>query len=430
MNISAIRTKRNKKAFLPAAIAVLLLASVSALAFSAVFSKTASGDVQPVSLFESRDNVAVVMNQKAGAADSRTGVLLSTLQNGARVEVKDTLAGPFEIEYKVFSERVISIYRIIVSVTDKGGNSVFSYITEGSSASKVKSWLQRDGVKASNETYVDSAFFGTEHDSIRLSFDQSSESISINGLAFGHSLPGGTVKGLSEYKIAVTFNGVAGKAELIVYSLMGQSLQGLTLRNNSAPSIYLSELKYNGAIGGEFNLPEFISYDVIDKNEHAAFSLRIIQPNGTSLILAKGVYSFVPAAAGNYSAVYIVTDSGGLLGTVSLDFKVFEASAIISETVPAKKIAGGEGLVLGRGTQFTFPSARVRTNYAVSGYAEAKLTINGAVFDANVPTRYAFDNAGVFTAEYSPKDSAPGSVVNHTVTVNVTDSPVFVIPDT
>ena len=412
----------NRRAWIAVLLTFVLVVSTNVLSFSLKMADAVN--VKALSLFETRDSVDIVLNQKSHPSDPQTGVMLSTSQNGAEVRVRDTLTGVFDFEYKVFSAQTVNVSKIVVSVMDTSGNTFFDYVAENHSDMQVKSYLQKGGAAVSNSIMTESSFFGTEHGGIRLGFDQADGSITVNGSAYSHGLK--DFKDLAEYKISLSFVDVDGKANVLLYRLMGQSLQGSVLKNDAAPSLYVEEMPYNGIVGKELNLPLFSVYDVIDKNEYAGYSIRVMKPNAL-ITLQQQEFSFVPDVSGIYKALYTVKDSGGLKKTATLDFEVFEESQIVHDVILENKITESDSVIVGKDTKFIFPAAEFSSNYARSGRMKAELTVDGNKYDAGSPIEYTFEEIGSFTAKYSLKEAAPGNP-DYSIRFDVVDGPAFVYP--
>ncbi len=124
---------------------------------------------------------------------------------------------------------------------------------------------------------------------------------------FGNRTP---LSRIDEYDVKMTiFSANENPASVILYEYNGQSLAGQEIVNNVGPVVDARINNTKGVKGYSYdlNLANVNMYDVIDGYTAFGGEVKIVAPNGSTVVHNKGV--FTPEFAGTYSVSYTPIDS-------------------------------------------------------------------------------------------------------------------------
>lgn len=133
--------------------------------------------------------------------------------------------------------------------------------------------------------------------------------------------------GFEEYSVSFSFiqnscRNTDATKKLLIYELCGQNLGPETMVNSAGPIFDFNVI--NGVVGKSYTLPEVTkSFDVIDGFLTDNCEYAVTGPNGEDIELDSR--SFVPAAAGRYTAIITASDTEGTTNSMSKQFEVLES---------------------------------------------------------------------------------------------------------
>ena len=246
----------------------------------------------------------------------------------------------------------------------------------------------------------------------------------------------------ASYRASLEFTEIAqGKtADILVYSLNGQSLQGLAHVNNAGPNVF-ADFSKQAVMNAKYLLPEPSHFDVLgDAVVSTSVSASL---NGLALTVynasdvpatqySAGCY-VIPAAAGKMTVTYTAKDSGFNGQPMNASAEVFAASPKTSYTLQGRMESGD----LGVGTVVTVPAATAKS--ALSKKAPAvsvSVKKNGvplagyASKPANEAFTFTLGEAASYLVEYSA--AGAGDVLSYAITASgglPAFNPEFALPE-
>ena len=242
-----------------------------------------------------------------------------------------------------------------------------------------------------------------------------------------------------KYKVEIIFTDISeGKtANVVLYSLNGQSLKGETFSDDSGAETIVSA-KYNAYTGERYYLPQPFAFDVLDGridfqgkiNVNGSKTYKVYDGNGSPVTeYVEGCY-FIPDTEGTYLITYTARDKAGNYGEEKV-IKINAYEQPITEFHIDGNYKGLQSQTVGKGTVFTVSAAEVVSEIfadARKEFAEAELLLNGELykscrFCAEAPREIALEDEGEYTLIYYVKGYGE---LNRTVTFSVSaDFPVY-----
>ena len=247
-----------------------------------------------------------------------------------------------------------------------------------------------------------------------------------------------------KYNVEIIFTDIAeGKtANVVLYTLNGQSLDGETFSDNSGAETIVSA-KYNAYTGEKYYLPEPFAFDVLDGRidfqgkirVNGNKSYKVYNSNGSVVTeYVDGCY-FIPDAGGKYSITYTARDKAGNYGNEKV-IKINAYDQPETEFHLDGNYNGLEAQTLGKGTVFTVFAANVVSEIfadARKEAAEAELLFNGELykncrFSAGSSQEIVLEDEGEYQLVYYVQGYRE---LNRTVTFSVSsDYPVYTFSET
>ncbi|MGI6768743.1 MAG: hypothetical protein ACOX43_06665 [Bacilli bacterium] len=254
------------------------------------------------------------------------------------------------------------------------------------------------------------------------------------------------LESFNEYKVSIKMTSIApGRtANLIIYDINGQSLEGETLTNSIGPKVYLEE-QLNGLVGEKYLLNKPHSFDLLDGLIDFSGSVKVYDPdfnqvpvyqeNGNPIeddIYLPGSY-FLPDKAGKYEIVYVGKDLENLEGNEHLT-----SVTIVSEFLDSIYSLSGNyrGLEidgkLAKNSEIDIYSAKVLSLMHNNRLLTAEVTVlkNGTVFKdisnlkADEDLKLKLDEVGDYSIIYKTPDYDNSNV--YSVNFQVLDNyPLF-----
>ena len=389
--------------------------------------------------------------------DSRVGVCLTGLHNGANATFKDDFAGEFVLDYRLYNDSSTSYgvneLRFIFSAIDSDeefsvvvtrvGNQRNYAVVTGEDKYSVNGYLS--DVSIENE------------DSDMLSFDPNTYTVAINETEIwsfskfcNQNYKNDIIfDGFSQYNVTLEFVDTKDDGHALLYSVNGQTLSKEVLYGDvAAPSLYAAT-KYNGVIGEKYLLGKPYAYDVIDKDIPCSDIYYIIKKDGLSVL--EGNYEdgafFVPEKSGTYFISYTVADEQGLETTLTQEFKIFETKPVVFFEADGVE----KNYTIGAGGTIYIPRMSVSSELSNNRdtYVTVSIKKNGVIIDAYDKLfangfNYTFSAAGnyeiVYEAQYNGfkeetsftvvvEENKPSLILSEDIPVSVTVGERYKIPN-
>ncbi len=305
-------------------IAIATFCSAILFVFGGVVS-ISENPVKAEEVFKNEQDITVTTNYQIDAsteiADSRSGMLLSATQSGAKLDIASSLCGVFELDFRAFTDSkfaagnkvtgdevvnpalALKTFSIIVTNANNAEESFRIGIEGGSpmNFATPQAYVEIDGRKTgiyaesknttggntmgrytalwntsfTNAGYssAETAIAGSEQNVI--AFDPASMKVVSKAVSGKETLIWDLSKEVNDYQwnksfepfesynVTLEFTEVAPTktAKVVLYSLNGQSLAGDTITNNVGPSVF-ANFKQNPVKGEKFYLPTPATYDV------------------------------------------------------------------------------------------------------------------------------------------------------------------------
>ncbi len=434
--------KLRRKIFLIAisfvCLMTLTLFTLSAVAFS---------DTKSVYGLFYVDNFNVRENYSdSEVADGRSGTLLSTSTKGANFETKSEISGLFDCDFRLLNdvaENNTTEFRFnFTDAEDKDNKFSVVYVV---SNNEQNIYVEKDGEQFGifyDDSYTARQVTSSKNalglymqadvkDGSKIAFDPSTKQIWINGKLLwdlsketndGRNV-GFYLDGFLKYNVEFEFNEIRyGKANFLIYSVLGSELSDGVYRENVAPRL-TANVQDNMITDEAYVIPEPVAFDLedgyIDKNSvqvEISFEGAVIESKN----YVDGL-TFSPSDVGAYDITYKVADSKGAIGTQNFVVQAFsEHPGVVydhSESI--------EDTVCGVGTKIFIPSCRVYdglfrydaliTPTVTVFKGEEKLFETTALEDSD----FTFEEVGEYQVIYSIGEAKEKFVVNYEVSKDV-----------
>lgn len=199
------------------------------------------------------------------------------------------------------------------------------------------------------------------------------------------------IENFGKYSVKIIFTDIAeGKtANVVLYSLNGQSLAGKTFSDNCGAETIVSA-EYNAYVGKKYYLPEPYAFDVLDGKTdfegkigvNGSKAYKVYDGNGSPVTeYVDGCY-FIPDTAGEYSITYTALDKAGNYG-IEKSIKIKAIAQPETEFRIESNYNGMQGQTVGKGAMLKIAAATVTSEIFADGrseVAEAELLLNGELY--------------------------------------------------
>lgn len=413
----------------------LAIACLFGGAFAVLSVKADGADLQAgyVSDFFDSDDVVVSPNTQAQfPGGSATGVML-TFDDSSSVKVGNTYAGSFALSYlPVASEDTYSLRKFSLDFSDEDGKSFSLTVYQ---REQISVSLKLDGVETGifygdGRDYGMTSFanFNGMYTSVNagaeltLRFDPTVMCVYVsdgsaeylvwnmkNAENDGRNI-GKTLSSFGDYTVTVRAGEtVGGEGRIMVRSVNGYVLEGLTFTEPSVPEINVSSI-YGGLVNAKYYLPSIKAYDLIDGV--LDYTVKVFAPTASELSVVNGY--FVPTAEGVYNLRITTTNNSAQTTVKNYVITVYESAPEYSYSFDADTQA--EYYV---GESVYVPAMTLSGGLISDGASErAKVSLyrNGikiiAASDRESGFYYDVVGAGNYTLRYD----VPGSPVDKTFT--------------
>lgn len=322
------------------------------------------------------NGVSVQTEQSYGA---EKGTLLTAKRGGAYANYVETVSGIFSTRFSLPEEYGDEI---AFTFSDKSSEDEFTLSVQTDKSTNEFS-VSSNGVKAGlyygaygTVSGVTATMNGDGYytrlqkgDFVTVAFDPNTMCVYADNVLVWNFLSeyndgakfGKVMEGFASYDVTVSFPKVVdGKAEMLVYELLGQKTDGKYLKQDTASPLIYADLKLNAVRRRAYAIPEPTVYDLGD-GRIASENVRVVVSNakGEKLVDEKfeDGLSFVPQAAGKYKISYSVSDGSGNTGNTAFEIVALEASPEpvfeLSQTI--------EDETVGLGASIRLPSATVES---------------------------------------------------------------------
>lgn len=448
------RTKKRTVWLLAVTFVLSIIALLLVLGQNTVKSVRAAeilGDLRDVSV--TPDVAAPDSVEEAG----RKGILVSGQANGAAFSFANEFAGKFELTFRLLpdeaGESTFNMFTLELADVEQPNKTLsfhFEYSTwHPSDKTPSNSVLVTGGgVQVSRRNSF--AFDGSKSE-ITVCFDADASQVILtaNGKTetlidyddadfmyshFGSHYPIDFT--MERFTVRGTFNGLVEPgttdAEVLLYSVNGQSLSGATPENQTGADV-AGQPQFDAGVAGEaytVNTDNLYQTDVLDGLQPFTGDVTITAPDGKIIELG-AERTFTPDAAGTYVVDFTARDSEGISGeSLRAYLKVLPVHPpiAIDFRLPMQDMETGVG-----GSVDLYPatgkSLLSETPYPVTVTVEK----DGRVLDTfeNIDTTewYAFTDSGSYTIVYRTDDER-GQSTSLSFTVKVYDLPGLQIDDT
>lgn len=442
---------------LAAAAITVFLAVLAVTAVSVTATARLHGDI-----FTETGGVFLTRNYRPpsdlGFSDDRRGLLITSDDPDA-VLTTETMSGVLDAEFRVISSVTgrNDLNYLDLTFTDESGAAFTLHInmnvdkwgvSEGYGRTTVRlpgkaGGYGYDGGKLTTTgVYTTGSFCNLDAPATAIRFDPQEMKVSILTTGAYYTVlkladendmktagAGSPYASFRKYTVSMQFGGLAEAganrpANVLLYSLNGQSMGESVLRDDVGPRLF-AELEYNGCVNMAYTFPQPLMYDVADGMTEFTGRLDVIGPDGVRRQVED--YTFTPTAAGTYTATYSgAKDAAGHVCTpLSVTLVVLDTHRGFAweSDYPLRDIT------VGAGSKVRFPGMRAQTLMAddaslgVSAYVEMP-TGRFITDDAGDGFFYRFNQSGSFRVVYAAEDVL-GRRETRTATVYVTDLPVI-----
>ena len=397
-------------------ISLLLLLSAVMINFAFVYGEVSSVTGQN-SIIETEDNISVYYNKKTDG-DNRNGLLVTANKSGSQFDFTDAMRGAFSLEYKILTGNS-SLDKITVKISAKSGS--FEFVSKLDGSGNISAYLSENGNILSDAVSVSG-------NGLILYFNPVSGKFSINSSVI-ETVLSDSVNSYEDYNVSVVFGNFSGNASVLLYSLSGQSISSLNPVNNAGASIYIKNPEFNAVTGEKYTVNKAKFYDALDKTNVTDKGVTVIGPDGGVVGFDASDYSFTPLISGRYKLLYSAEDSGDIVTCEQLIITAADSVEKAEISVSNDFFDENNGIILGKGTGFEFPSAEALSSYVFSGYIPVKLAVTSSgitdTFSADGKITYSFDKVGVYTVKYFTDTDNQDLYSEAIYNINIADIPVF-----
>ncbi len=299
-------------------ISVIGICAVAALLGGAMSLSVNRSYAQETVVFEKADGITYRYNvSDENEISGKKGLLLSTGKSAVTVETKNTYVGKFVLEFRPTSETC----GVEFTVTDVDGRSqpIRTILKQSQSESETLSFFWGD-----TELGRAKMTFEMGDDPIQIGFDPATLQIytayagATELQSFGvsqHLTTHNELETMGEYTVKMTISGGTAEApaELIAYSLNGQSFAGKQIPNMRGAEI-ISAHFHSAAKGKNYviDTDSIVVCDALDGALDFDGVISVTDPLGEPVPVQNG--TFFTETAGNYTVSLRAYDQDGILG--------------------------------------------------------------------------------------------------------------------
>ena len=399
--------------------------------------------------------------------DNRSGLKVTGKTNGSALRFAEVASGTFEMEFRALSaQRSISdleslrlvftdintadSFAVEIGLTEDGMSSQSGYST-----TEVRAVVDAGhGVGYALDRYTNeftvygnvlqSSYCNINSNSIRVEFDPSTMCVyayeanaseryllaeldnekHLQALGAEHFF-----SDFAEYSVEIEFTRLADKAktaELMIYSIFGNTISDRYLVETTGPKVYVNTNRKVALNESYDTLNSVKVYDVLEGAIDFNGEVECISPSGNKVELQN--YTFQPQETGFYILNFKAKNSKGAIGDVQT--AILEA-VNYKESVSHQLSFEIQDTAIGLGTTMVFPAMSVYSNFNGMVEYPANLTVKKGTETYLLKTRlwddlpFVFEETGVFEILYST-DLGNGKTHGVSYTIEVKDDkPTF-----